>query len=44
MELPVFYGFKPAYVRLLQRLYSQQEWTVRTDKESDAFPIKRETK
>ena len=39
-----FYGIKPAYVRLLQRLYSQQEGTVLTDKESDAFPIKRGTK
>ena len=39
-----FYGIKPAYVRLLQRLYSQQEGTVLTDKESDTFPIKRGTK
>ena len=39
-----FYGVKPASVRLLQRLYSQQEGTVLTDKESDAFPIKRGTK
>ena len=39
-----FYGVKPAYVRLLQRLYRQQEGTVLTDKESDAFPIKRGTK
>ena len=39
-----FYGVKPAYVKLLQRLYSQQEGTVLTDKESDTFPIKRETK
>ena len=39
-----FYVIKPAYVRLLQRLYSQQEGTVLTDKESDAFPIKRRTK
>ena len=39
-----FYGIKPAYVKLLQRLYSQQEGTVLTDKESDAFPIKRGTK
>ena len=39
-----FYGVEPAYVRLLQRLYSQQEGTVLTDKESDAFPIKRGTK
>ena len=29
-----FYGVKPAYVRLLQRLYSHQEGTVLTDKES----------
>ena len=39
-----FYGIKPAYVRLLQRLYSQQEGTVLTDKERDVFPIKRWTK
>ena len=39
-----FYGIKPAYVRLLQRLYSQQEGTVLTDKESDVFSIKRGTK
>ena len=39
-----FYGVNPAHVRLLQRLYSQQEGTVLTDKESDAFPIKRGTK
>ena len=38
-----FYGVKPAYVRLLQRLDSQQEGTVLTDKESDAFPITRGT-
>ena len=38
------YGVEPAYVRLLQRLYSQQEGTVLTDKESDVFPIKRGTK
>ena len=38
------YGVKPAYVRLLQRLYSQQEGTVLTDKESDVFSIKRGTK
>ena len=36
-----FYGIKPAYVRLLQRLYSQQEGTVLTDKEGDPFPIRR---
>ena len=39
-----FYGVEPAYVRLLQRLYSQQKGTVLTDKESDVFPIKLETK
>ena len=39
-----FYGVKLAYVRLLQRLYSHQEGTVLTDKESDVFPIKRCTK
>ena len=39
-----FYGVKPAYVRLLQRLYNHQEGTVLTDKESDVFPIKRGTK
>ena len=39
-----FYGVKPAYVRLLQRLYSQQEGTVLTDKESDVFSIKTGTK
>ena len=39
-----FYGVKPAYVRLLQRLDSQQEGTVLTDKESDVFSIKRGTK
>ena len=39
-----FYGVQPAYVRLLQRLYSQQEGTVLTDKESDVFSIKRGTK
>ena len=39
-----FYGVKPAYVRLRQRLYSQQEGTVLTDKESDVFSIKRGTK
>ena len=37
-----FYGVKPAKVRLLQRLYSQQEGTVLTDKESSVFSIKRE--
>ena len=35
------YGVEPTYIRLLQRLYSQQEGTVLTDKESDVFPIKR---
>ena len=39
-----FYGIKPASVRLLQRLYSQQAGTVLTDKQSDVFPIKRGTK
>ena len=38
------YGVKPAYVRLLQRLYSQQEGSVLTDKESIGFPIKKGTK
>ena len=36
-----FYGIKPAYVRLLQRLYGHQEGTVLTDKESDTCPITR---
>ena len=44
MELPAVLRRRAAYVRLLQRLYSQQEGTVLTDKESDAFPIKRGTK
>ena len=39
-----FYCVKPSYVRLLQRLYSQQEGTVLTDKESEVFSIKRGTK
>ena len=39
-----FYGVKPAYVRLLQRLFSQQEGTVLTDKESSVFSIKKGTK
>ena len=39
-----FYGIEPAYVKLLQRLYSQQIGTVLTDKESDVFPIKWGTK
>ena len=39
-----YYGVEPAYVRLLQRLYSQQEGTVLTDIESDIFPIKKGTK
>ena len=38
------YGVEPAYVELLQRLYSHQEGTVLKDKESDAFSIKRGTK
>ena len=38
------YGIKPAYVKLLQRIYSHQESTILTDKESDVFPIKRGTK
>ena len=38
------FGVEPAYVRLLQRLYSQQEGTVLTDKECDVFSIKRGTK
>ena len=44
MELLQLYGVKPAYVRLLQRLYNHQDGTVLTDKESDLFPIKRRTK
>ena len=36
-----YYGVEPAYVRLLRRLYSQQEGTVLTDKESDIFLIKK---
>ena len=39
-----FYGIEPAYVKLLQRLHSQQVGTVLTDKESDVFPIKLGTK
>ena len=39
-----FYGIKPAYVKLLQRLYRHQEGTVLTDKEIDVFPIKKGTK
>ena len=39
-----FYGIKPAYVKLLQKLYKQQEGTVLTDKESEVFPIKKGTK
>ena len=39
-----YYGVKPANVKLLQRLYSHQEGTVLTDKESDVFSIKRGTK
>ena len=38
------YGVEPTYVRLLQILYSHQEGTVVTDKESDMFPSKGETK
>ena len=38
------YGVEPSYVELLQRLYSQQEGTVLTDKQSDVFSIKRGTK
>ena len=38
------YGVKPADVRLLQRLYSQQEGSVLTDKESRGFSIKKGTK
>ena len=34
------YGVEPTYIRLLQRLYSHQEGTVLTDKESDVFQIK----
>ena len=35
-------GLKPAYLRLLQRLYShQEEGTVLTDEESDVFPSNR---
>ena len=39
-----FYGIKPAYVKLPQRLYKHQEGTALTDKESDVFPIKKGTK
>ena len=39
-----FHGVKPAYVKLLQRLYRQQEGIVLTDKESGVFSIKRGTK
>ena len=38
------YGIKPAYIKLLQKLYKQQEGTVLTDKESEGFPIKKGTK
>ena len=38
-----YHGVKPACVRLLQRLYSQQEGAVLTEKESDKFPVKRGT-
>ena len=43
MELSAVLRCQPAYVRLLQRLYSHKEGTVLTDKESDTFPIKRGT-
>ena len=39
-----FYGIKPEYVKLLQRLYRHQEGTVLTDKGSEVFPIKKGTK
>ena len=39
-----YYGVKPAYVTLLQKLYKRQEGTVLTDKESEVFPIKKGTK
>ena len=38
------YGIKPAYVKLSQNLYKQQEGRVLTDKESDVFPIRKGTK
>ena len=38
------YGVEPTYVRLLQMLYSHQEGTVLTVKESDMCPIKLGTK
>ena len=38
------YGIGPSYVKLVQRLYSQQEGVFLTDKESDVYPIKRGTK
>ena len=38
-----YYGIKPAYVKLLQKLYKQQEGTVLTDKESEVFPIRKGT-
>ena len=37
-------GIGPSYVELLKRLYSHQEGTVLTGKESEVFPIKRGTK
>ena len=39
-----FYGIKPAYVKLLQKLYKQQEGTVLTDKDSEVFPVTKGTK
>ena len=39
-----YYGIKPAYVKLLQKLCKQQEGTVLTDKESEVFLIKKGTK
>ena len=38
------YGIGPLYIGLLKRLYSQQEGSVMTDKESTVFQIKRGTK
>ena len=34
-----FDAIKPAFVKLLQKLYKQQEGTVLTDKESEVFPV-----
>ena len=39
-----YYGVKPTYVTLLQKLYKRQEGTVLTDKEREVFPIKKGTK